>query len=59
MEVVLERARSRLTDPIRTVVTGNVHNQDKPIQRWLKRTGFEPVGLPTKSYQDWVLRLDR
>jgi len=60
MRAILEHARSQLTDDARTaVVRGNVHVRNNASQRWLARTGFEPVGMPVRDYQQWALRLAR
>lgn len=40
------------------VLVGRIHVANRPSQLMASRAGFEPVGPPSGSYQDWVLPIE-
>ena len=39
------------------LVTGKIHNENRPSEALFVRAGFEPYSVPSGDYQQWVIRL--
>jgi hypothetical protein len=54
-EVACERAASDGGEF--ALVTGKIHNENRPSEALVVRSGFEPYSVPQGDYQLWAIRL--
>ncbi|MGW4364476.1 hypothetical protein ACWEKT_02430 [Nocardia takedensis] len=48
----------RASDVNAVLATANIHTRNFASQRLFERAGYEPYGVPTGDYQEWICRLD-
>ncbi|SHT65379.1 Uncharacterised protein [Mycobacteroides abscessus subsp. abscessus] len=54
-DVAREKARTLGLDV--AILTANVHTENSPSESLVLRAGFEPLSVPSGSYQQWVSRV--
>lgn len=54
-EVAYEQAA--MAEGNTALVTGKIHNQNRPSEALFIRAGFEPYSVPRGNYQSWVIQI--